>query len=1140
MRITIFDKQGEKVCSIPVDTGSTYNWKLMSEEYLTVIFQSDTLLPLKKGHWCYVNDELGRFEIVETPKPERDNATDGYRYELRIDRPWAKFKNRIYFFNRGTVGGMEAKWSLTDTLEHHVAVLLDNLSKLGFNYNGEPYEAAISEAIPQETSKLVTFDSTSLLDAMTDIAEAFECEWWINRQVIHFGRCETGEEITLTSDNELQAPLSRQDDSSERHGTRLYAFGSSRNLNDNYRRELKNPFTIGRCQRIYSNKIRFTLASPVENEHLKQWWSSSHKIKFNSGTLVNQTFDFTVKSSGANSYSGEGDYGGQYWCKWNGNPVFEIDLGGHTLSQIASAGSVSFIIGDPTGDQPSSGNLTWVKSWEQKSFYAFEFTDLKLQEKAITSRTTITVGNTTKQLLYVGKIYDRDGNDIMDGNELYRTSDGAYASGAATVASLATAYVNRLYTKPIDGEADVAIQGIAQTALKMPVGTPYIDSEEGLDDDEVTEIIKQYDDIYPRALLTVSQVTEVDAQTVDEDTKNVTYWKAYRIKAEMQDGTAFNFDKEYIVPAEDKPLSMHFQSGQLNGMDFEAVFNPDNDRTDTQTFEIVRNDTYTLELPNENAKPQVGDTFYLYNIDVTFIDDTLIAAAERELETRARQDMEELAKDDGTYTGHTNPVTCYNEDINLTYGRRVKLVAPEYFKAKDGHARSSRVIAFSKNLEDLYDAEYTIGESAAYNQLGSLADELEESVYYNGQIRNTNDRTISIDIYNRKIADLQQQVNQLRSTIDTKLSRTDEDKAREKINFAKGMTIGEYVGGKFGSGGKIDLNGHAELASLTLREFLEVPELRYNRISILVGNSWRAPGGGIIYSVQPDTDNEGNELATGIITLHLEDGEIGTIDVDDICQGIYHDGMSFDNNAEADYDDGIGNFKFAGFYTCYFRVVEILEEGTRSVFRYALRPTSERWTQTLHPKAAMHFVAYGNFTDKDRQTSRYSTRTYERYLKDVNNWEFTRNMLAAQFGDLSNLDAFGYNMQGYSAYLNNIYMSGTIQELDDLPPRIECNDTGDGFLGYGENCILEFRVMKGWKDITDTVTEWTITRDSADPPNDAAWNLSAKAQAFDGTITIAFTSQENDLGTNSLVLSTIFYVEARGQLGTIAQAEITF
>lgn len=78
----------------------------------------------------------------------------------------------------------------------------------------------------------------------------------------------------------------------------------------------------------------------------------------------------------------------------------------------------------------------------------------------------------------------------------------------------------------------------------------------------------------------------------------------------------------------------------------------------------------------------------------------------------------------------------------------------------------------------------------------------------------------------------------------------------------------------------------------------------------------------------------------------------------------------------------------------------------------------------------MTFVAYGSFTNPARQSSRYSTRTYQRYLRNVSDWEFTAENIAAQFGDLTNLSVFGIQMSGYSAYLDNIYLQGMISSLD--------------------------------------------------------------------------------------------------------------
>ena len=365
------------------------------------------------------------------------------------------------------------------------------------------------------------------------------------------------------------------------------------------------------------------------------------------------------------------------------------------------------------------------------------------------------------------------------------------------------------------------------------------------------------------------------------------------------------------------------------------------------------------------------------------------------------------------------------------------------------------------------------------------------------------------------------------------------DQAAGKIDLLDGARFGEFIPGITGRGGHIDRNGNGELQSLILHRFLEVPELRYNRISIQVGNDWRSPGGGIIEAVAPDTDAAGDTLPTGIITLHLEDGEIGTVAVDDICMGVFHDGMTLSNTSVVDWDDSKGNFRFAGFFTAYFRVTEILD-GQNKRFRYALRGLSDAWQHTFHPCEAMHFVAYGNFTDETRQTSRYSTRTYERYLSGVNDWEFSASNIAAQFGDLSNLTVFGLDMTGYSAYLNNIYMSGTIQQFENLPLRMEIDTQGDSFLAWGGALHVSCRVWKGlYEDVTDQVETWTITRDSGDAVDDEAWRLSAKVQAFHGTIDICFREGENDLGGNTETISTLFTIRAELPSGDVGTAQIT-
>lgn len=252
------------------------------------------------------------------------------------------------------------------------------------------------------------------------------------------------------------------------------------------------------------------------------------------------------------------------------------------------------------------------------------------------------------------------------------------------------------------------------------------------------------------------------------------------------------------------------------------------------------------------------------------------------------------------------------------------------------------------------------------------------------------------------------------------------DSTKFLLSMFAGAVFGKngFASGLTGFGAKIFDTGHGEFESMFIRRFLEVPELRYNRVMVTLGDKWRAPGAGIIETV---------DTGTKTCTLKLEDGEIGAVAVGDICMGIYH---NITGNATEDYDDGKGNRRFAGFCTVYFTITEVTGERNET-FKYQLRPTSSSWSSSFDPFEMMNFVAYGNFTDTDRQTSVYETRTYTRMLWKQNTWEISAANVALQYGNLSNLNVFGMNMDGYSMYLNNVYFTGTVTQMkpDGTPVR---------------------------------------------------------------------------------------------------------
>lgn len=241
----------------------------------------------------------------------------------------------------------------------------------------------------------------------------------------------------------------------------------------------------------------------------------------------------------------------------------------------------------------------------------------------------------------------------------------------------------------------------------------------------------------------------------------------------------------------------------------------------------------------------------------------------------------------------------------------------------------------------------------------------------------------------------------------------------------QGVQMGTFVTGMIGgTGAQIDKDGRGEMTSLILREFLEVPELRFNKIDVVSGELWNSIAFGTIEDV---------DLINQIVTLKLEEGEYSGIHVNDICRGIFHnfDGV---NNTETGTDD-CGFDKVQGFSTAYFTPIEVLDARGKQ-FRYSLKQGT-----TQHPCKAMKFAVYGNFTDETRRSSAYATRTYKRYLKGVNTWALNYTNIASQFGNLNGLTIPGApnngQLQGDGAYLTNVYMTGSIieftpEQLDQL------------------------------------------------------------------------------------------------------------
>lgn len=205
----------------------------LEDDSITLDFNTAEPVGFQLGDYCDIEGE-GRFEIVEPQVPELDVETGACHYALKMCAPYMKWQNKILKYSPNT-GGYEAEWSLTAPLDVHANVFLDCLRYHGFSYhyNGEEYAVAIDADIAN-SAKLVTYNNIDMITALKTMAETWECDVWVENHVIHFGRCEaTGTATTLTEDEEVAEITSSK--TSNIYATRLYAFGSTRNLPTNYR-----------------------------------------------------------------------------------------------------------------------------------------------------------------------------------------------------------------------------------------------------------------------------------------------------------------------------------------------------------------------------------------------------------------------------------------------------------------------------------------------------------------------------------------------------------------------------------------------------------------------------------------------------------------------------------------------------------------------------------------------------------------------------------------------------------------------------------------------------------------------------------------------------------------------------------------
>mgnify|MGYP000260290852 CR=1 FL=1 len=215
--------------------GSKLSYQLMDHHYIILKFTTATPVYFEIGDSVEIPD-FGYFELTSAYIP-KNNDSDGYDYEMQMDAYYMSWKNKLCKY-RPQHGANETSFKLTTTVGVHMNVILGNLKALGLTYNGKEfsvdYTTYNNKAFDVQKRFLIEYGSISILDALNAICseDALNCEWWIDGSIIYLGYCEMEGQTTFEQDvNVLSMSYS---ESKSTYITRLYAFGSDRNIPKGY------------------------------------------------------------------------------------------------------------------------------------------------------------------------------------------------------------------------------------------------------------------------------------------------------------------------------------------------------------------------------------------------------------------------------------------------------------------------------------------------------------------------------------------------------------------------------------------------------------------------------------------------------------------------------------------------------------------------------------------------------------------------------------------------------------------------------------------------------------------------------------------------------------------------------------------
>jgi hypothetical protein len=764
----------------------------MKEDFIRLKFSLTTNTPLLIGDYVDLTDYINscdnenfrikdriadqttkRFVLDRNYYPTFNKDTGGWDYDVQINAYYHQWKNKIFMFNPSK-GAAESSFSLTDTIDKHVELVVKNLVSAGLKWDANTeYSASVQKEAQTKGMKPITYSAVSIYGALDMIAQSFECEWWLDGgSTIYFGY-RKGEETTTLTLNEEIADTSISD-SDGVHATRIYAFGGTTNVPTHYRDKLVfevNSYLVenGTIKGVKDSRkpvlssyfrgdkgkadarlltIREAKSSKGEFTSEEQTPDIAAVTSTNVVSIEAQTYDVDLSELTINIKTTH-VVGAEAEATNLIEVGKDIDI---RASVVATDGTNEDVIASEVKNIKIDRGTptTSVAFTNSQRKFSFVPSSIEIRVEVISAKWTYTKHMGDENLVD-GKWYDCKLVEFEFSNEQAVISFQKSAQSVETIIRINggtkdyTAIINpnfedggsdilitdytgewegiKTYTFPnivisrvpsqYFSQEDGGVQnGVVQKNLMLPIGMNYVQAD-GVADANVVEAIMVYDWIYPKTALKVTKVEPFNEWKVEIEEGQTVDTTTYDITLPIEDYE----DDLWVDPSQ---MSAIFQSGKAAGLRFEL--NYIKQTKNDVTFRLVPNEDYSITVPNEATIPAIGDEIILEGIDVSFLSGSAITNAENELLAQANKDILETSKEDKVVDITLTSTDAYNRG-RIALGSLTSLVG--VLSSEDG-AYDSRVLGFEECLDIPWDKpKYIIGDRNYYNRQASIETKLE-------------------------------------------------------------------------------------------------------------------------------------------------------------------------------------------------------------------------------------------------------------------------------------------------------------------------------------------------------------------------------------------------------------------------------